>query len=83
MEKIKKRNMLIDWNDVKQVLKYVESIPIYNNFLWADKAKKDEVVLLGEFLKKYQNETIEMLNNGTFPLPTLRIPIMWYIQYMW
>ena len=86
MTKIREKNAYLNWGDesAKEVMKeYVENIPIYNNFLWHDKAEKENVVLLGEFMKEHKEEIIEANRARNIPLSTLKYPINWYISYIW
>ena len=86
LTKIREKNAYLNWGDesAKEVMKeYVENIPIYNNFLWHDKAEKENVVLLGEFMKEHKEEIIEANRARNIPLSTLKYPINWYISYIW
>ena len=83
LEKIKETSKKVDWTNFVQAKTYIENIPIYKNFLWSEHAKKDEIVLLGDVLNQYKDETIAIVENGTFPLFTLLYAVKWYIHYVW
>ena len=86
MTKIREKNAALNWADenMKETTKeYVENIPIYNNFLWNDKAEKENVVLLGEFMNEHKDAVIEASRTKQIPLSTLKYPINWYIDYIW
>ncbi len=83
LKKVREKCKQIDKSDAQALQKFIEEIPIYDNFLWPDKSKDDKVVLLGDFLNKYKDEVIQTLNDGKFPIPTLREPVKWYADYVW
>ena len=86
LTKVREKNAALNWADenMKETTKeYVENIPIYNNFLWNDKAEKENVVLLGDFMNEHKDAVIEASRTKQIPLSTLKYPINWYIDYIW
>lgn len=83
LKKVRERYATVNWNDTATAREFVENIPIYNNFLWKEKAERDHVVLLGDFLNEHKDEVIAAINAGTFPLVTLKSPVTWYIDHVW
>lgn len=67
----------------EELRRFIENIPIFDNFLNMDECKKDTVVLLGDYLNAYKDEIIAALDEGRFPIPTLRNPVMWYSDVVW
>ena len=86
LTKVREKNAALNWADenMKEATKeYVENIPIYNNFLWNEKAEKENVVLLGDFMNEHKDAVIEASRTKAIPLSTLKYPINWYIDYIW
>lgn len=80
---VREKCSAVDWKDESVAKAFVEEIPIYDNFLWSEKCDKNMVVLLGDFLNAHKDEVMEVVNEGHFPLPTLRYPVNWYITNVW
>lgn len=83
LQKVREVCSTLDREDVVATAQFIEEIPIYNNFLWANKAEKNTVILLGDFLAGHKDEVIDIMQKGLLPLPTLRNPINWYIEQVW
>ena len=83
LQKVREVCSTLDREDVVATAQFIEEIPIYNNFLWANKAEKNTVILLGDFLAEHKDEVIDIMQKGLLPLPTLRNPINWYIEQVW
>lgn len=67
----------------EEVQRFIENIPIFDNFLDMDQCDKDTVVLLGDYLNAHKDDVIAALDDGRFPIPTLRKPATWYADFVW
>ena len=67
----------------EEVQRFIENIPIFDNFLDMDQCDKDTVVLLGDYLNAHKDDVIAALDEGRFPIPTLRKPATWYADFVW
>ena len=67
----------------EEVQRFIENIPIFDNFLDMEQCDKDTVVLLGDYLNAHKDDVIAALDEGRFPIPTLRKPATWYADFVW
>ena len=67
----------------EEVQRFIENIPIFDNFLDMAQCDKDTVVLLGDYLNAHKDDVIAALDDGRFPIPTLRKPATWYADFVW
>ncbi len=67
----------------EELQKFIENIPIFDNCLNMNQCDKDTVVLLGDYLNAHKDEVIAALDEGRFPIPTLRKPATWYADFVW
>lgn len=67
----------------EEVQRFIENIPIFDNFLDVAQCDKDTVVLLGDYLNAHKDDVIAALDDGRFPIPTLRKPATWYADFVW
>ena len=84
LKKIKEISKSLNDEDDEKIKNFIDSIPIFNNFLWKHKMKQDEIVILGDFLEENKEAVIDIVNNTIqIPVVTLRPLLEWYVAHVW
>lgn len=67
-----------------KIKEFIENIPIFDNFLWKDKANQNAVVLLGDFMNENEAAVRHIVKNGiSIPANTVKAYMEWYINHVW